>query len=214
MLSIRSQLLFTACRPIYVAVTKLGEKQIDESRKNSSKYRPVVGNNINIRKILAKKSGPACKTKSNKKSRYEQKDMVASWKRKAPSEDELESSIIIENKRISNGTSTAITKEALVALNDIKSCFMGNAEINGKSIKERKPNTITLIDLCSSDEEEDNPSTRIPCDENKDPMNSAESPSIKPLSRKFLPKQTLCEALHLPRTLIDRLVIEQNSEKR
>ncbi|EZA58387.1 DNA-binding protein Ewg [Ooceraea biroi] len=213
-LSIRSQLLYTACRPIYVVLTKLSEKQIDELRKNPSKYQSAQ-ENINTRKILlTRKSGPACKTKP-KKTGHQEQNAFTSSKRKAPLGDESDP-IIVEDESTDISTSTAITKEALIAISDVKSCSVDSAETNAKLIKERKcsSSTITLIDLCSSDEEEDHLNVQTPCDENKDPMSSAESSIAKSLLRKFKPKQALCEALHLPRTLIDRLVIEQSSERR
>lgn len=206
-LSIRSQLLYATCRPIYVVLTRLSEKQIDELKKDSSKYQ-CPQKSINVRKVLLmRRVGPACKTK-RKKATCEQNAFV-SLKRKAL-ENELDP-IVVEDKDV--GITTTASKETLIAFTAVKPP-LDNVE-TAKSVKERKcPSTIMLVDLCSSDEEENDPSNRAPCDENTDPMTTAESPIAKSLLRKLIPKQTLRETLHLPRTLINRLVIEQRMEQR
>jgi len=207
-LSIPSQLLYIACRPIYVLLNKLSEKQIDELKRNPSKYKCAKNNIPKI--LLTRKSGPACKTKPKKLNHYEQNAFV-SLKPKAPLGDESDP-IVVEDEGVDINTAT--TKEALIEFNDVKSCFMYNA----KSIKKRKypSSTVTLIDLCSSDEEEDSPDIQMRCDENKDPMNSDGSSITKSFLRKFMPKQALYGSLHLSRTFIDctGLVIEQGSERR
>lgn len=195
MLSIQSQLLYATCRPIYVVLTRLSEKQIDELKNDPSKYQ-CPRKSINVREILlTRKAGPACKTKSRTA-----RTQNASSKRKAPLEDDIDP--IVEEKEANVSTST--TKEALIALAALKP-FTDKEEAT-KPAKEKKcPSRIMLIDLCSSDEEESDLSTR---DENRDPMNAAESSIAKSFLRKLSSKQTLRETLHLPRTLIDRLVIE------
>ncbi|KAL0127947.1 hypothetical protein PUN28_003302 [Cardiocondyla obscurior] len=200
MLSIRSQLLYAACRPICVVLTRLNESQIDELKKDCSKYQ-CLQKNINMRKVsLVRKAGPACKTKS-KKIIYARNASVSS-KRKAPLEDDVEEDSTIEEGKTKLYTSA---KDTLFTIAAVKS-LADNAEVT-KSAKEKKcpSRGIMLIDLCSSDEEENDLSTR---DENRDPMNIPEASITKSLLRKVLPKQTLRETLHLPRTLIDRLVIE------
>jgi len=205
-LNIRSQLLYATCRPIYVILTRLSEKQIDELKKDSSKYQ-CPQKNINVRKVLLmRRVGPACKTKL-KKATFENASFVSS-KRKAPSGNELDP-IIIEDEDIST-----TAKETLITFTAIKSSVDNMETI--KPIKEKKcpSSTIMLIDLCSSDEEENDQNNRTTCDENRDPMITMDSPIAKSLLRKLTPKQTLRETLHLPRTLIDRLVIEQHVERR
>ncbi|XP_024868410.1 uncharacterized protein LOC112452442 [Temnothorax curvispinosus] len=200
MLSIPSQLLYATCRPIYVVLTRLSEEQIDELKKDPSKYQ-CPQKSINVRKVLLmRKAGPACKTKSRKTAHA--RNASVSSKRKAPLEDDVDPTVEEEEEDNINTS----TKEALVALAAVKS-FMDNSEIT-KPAKDKKcpSRTIMLIDLCSSDEEENDSSTR---DENRDPMSTAESSIAKSFLRKLSPKQTLLrETLHLPRTLIDRLVIE------
>ncbi|KYM98896.1 PREDICTED: uncharacterized protein LOC108777198 [Cyphomyrmex costatus] len=201
-LSIQSQLLYATCRPIYVVLTRLNEKQIDELKKDPSKYQ-CPQRNINVRKFLSmRKAGPACKTKSRKTTHTQ--NVSVSSKRKAPLEDDADP-ITVEEEETNISTSA---KETLIALAAVKS-FSDNAEAT-KSAKEKKcpSHTIMLIDLCSSDEEENDSSTRTSCDENRDPLNTAESSITKSFLRKLSPKQTLHKTLHLPRTLIDRLVIE------
>lgn len=207
MLSIQSQLLYATCRPIYVVLTRLNEKQIDELKKDPSKYQ-CPQKSINVRKVLlTRKAGPACKTRSRKT--VHARNASVSSKRKAPLEDVEEDRIVEEednDEEEEEANISTLPKETLLAT--VKS-FMANAETT-KSAKEKKcpSRTIMLIDLCSSDEEENNSSTRTSCDENRDPMNTADSSIAKSFLRKLSSKQTLRETLHLPRTLIDRLVIE------
>lgn len=205
-LNIRSQLLHATCRPIYVVLTRLSEKQIDELKKDSSKYQ-YPQKSINVRNVLLmKRVGPACKTKSKKAS--EQNTSFICSKRKAPLGNELDP-IIVEDEDLNT-----TAKETLITFTAIKPPVDNMETI--KPIKERKcpSSAIMLIDLCSSDEEENDQSSRAPCDENRDPMTTMDSPIAKSLLRKLTPKQTLRETLHLPRTLIDRLVIEQHMERR
>lgn len=202
-LNIRSQLLHATCRPIYVILTRLSEKQIDELKKDSSKYQ-CLQKSINVRKVLLmKRVGPACKTKPKKAS--EQNTSFICSKRKAPLGNELDPIIVEDEDLNTTAKETLITFTAPVDKMETI-----------KSNKERKcpSSAIMLIDLCSSDEEENNQSSRAPCDENRDPMTTMDSPIAKSLLRKLTPKQTLRETLHLPRTLIDRLVIEQHMERR
>lgn len=197
MLSIQSQLLYATCRPIYVVLTRLNERQIDELKKDPSKYQ-YSQRSINVRKLLLmRKAGPACKTKSRKMAHTQ--NISVSSKRKASLEDDVDSIVVEEEANIS-----ASAKETLIALAAVKS-FTDNAEIT----KEKKcpSHTIMLIDLCSSDEEENDLNTRTSCDENRDPMNTAESSITKSFLRKLSPKQTLRKTLHLPCTLIDRLSV-------
>lgn len=200
MLSIQSQLLYVTCRPIYVVLTQLSEKQIDELKKDPSKFQPPQ-KSINVRKVLLmRKAGPACKTRLRKKTHA--RNVSVSSKRKAPLEDDADL-VVEENENEEEANISTSTQEALIALAAVKSTDNADAT---KPAKEKKcPRSIMLIDLCSSDEEENDSSTR---DENRDPMNTAESSIAKSFLRKLSPKQTLRETLHLPRTLIDRLVIE------
>jgi hypothetical protein len=184
----------------------LSEKQIDELKKDPLKYQ-CSQKNINVRKVLlTRKAGPASKTRPRRIT-YRQ-NTSGSSKRKAPLEDEFDP-IVLEDEVTSINTEV---KEALNTNAVVKSS-MDSTEAT-KLIKEKKcsPNAIVLINLCSSDEEEDDSNIRTPCDENRDPMNIAESPISKTFVRKLTPKQTLRESLHLPRTL-NRLV-EQHTERR
>jgi len=205
-------LLYIACRPIYVVLDKLSKKEIDELKRNPSKYKSAQKNNI-PKISLTRKSGPACKTRPKKIKQLEQ-NVFASSKPKAPLGDESDP-IVVEDEGTDISMSIATTKEALIEFNDVKPCFIYNA----KSIKKRKysSSTVTLIDLCSSDEEDEgNSRIQMRCDENKDPMNSGGSSITKSFLRKFMPKQALYGSLHLSRTFIDctGLVIEQGSERR
>lgn len=201
-------MLYITCRPIYVVLTRLNDKQIDELKKDPSKYQ-CPQRSINVRKVLlTRKAGPASRTRLRRTSLRQ--NASGSSKRKAPLGDEFDP-IILEDEVININTEA---KEALIAYAAVKSS--SNSTEAAKLIKERRcsPSTIMLINLCSSDEEEDVSSVRMLCDENRDPLNIAESPPIsKTFARKLTPKQTLRESLHLPRT-INRLVIEQRTERR
>lgn len=183
-LSIESQLLYATCRPIYAVLTRLNEKQIEELKRDPSKYQSPQ--NANMRKVsITRRVGPACKTRS-RSAVYAQNTSVSS-KRKAPVGDESDP-IVVEDDEVISQVLTASTEEALTASNAVKS-FTGKMEPT-RSTREKKSGTrsaIILIDLCSSDDEEkeEDQSTVIPCDENKDPMNSAESPKF--LLRKLTP---------------------------
>lgn len=186
-LSIQSQLLYIACRPIYVVLTRLNQKQIENLKQDSSQYQPPA---IAGKVSLTRKAGPACKTKSRQKV-HAQNASVSSKRKAAPLGNESDP-IIVEDDEV-NVVGTALTasdtKEALTASTAVVRSFSaGNAEPM-KSIREKRScptGSIMLIDLCSSDEEEDQCALTPACDENRDPMSSAE-PSI---TRSFLRKVT------------------------
>lgn len=188
-LSIESQLLYAACRPIYAVLTRLNQKQIDELKRDPSKYQCPP--DVNARKVLlTRKAGPACKTRSRETTACAQNTSTSS-KRKAPVGDESDL-IVVEDDETNVGALTASTKEALTASTVVRSSTRGNIK-TAQSVKEKKSgptSAIILIDLCSSDEEEeeeeDQSEILTPCDENKDP---AESP--RSLLRKLTPNNKL-----------------------
>lgn len=184
-LNIQSQLLYVACRSIYVVLTRLTPKQIEKLKQDPSQYQPPI---ITGKVMLTKKAGPACKTRSRQKVHAQ--NASGSSKRKVPLGNESDP-IYIEDDEVSVSATltTSILKEALTASSDVmKSSPANNAEPT-KSVREKKScptSSIMLIDLCSSDEEENQCALTPACDENRDPMSSTESS----ITRSFLRKVT------------------------
>lgn len=180
-LSIQSQLLYAACRPIYVVVTQLSQKEIEELRQNPLQYQPPT---IAGKIILMRKAGPACKTKSRQKV-HPQNASVSS-RRKTPLGNKSDPIIVEDNETSVSTASAASVREALSASTVVRPSPVDDAEPT-KTVKEKKScptSSIMLIDLCSSDEEEDRCTPTPACDENRDPMNSTESTITRSFVRK------------------------------
>ncbi|XP_025153488.1 uncharacterized protein LOC105186340 [Harpegnathos saltator] len=187
-LNIESQLLYAACRPIYAVLTRLNQKHIEKLKRDPSQYQPPT---ISGKVMLMRRAGPACKTGRDKRSRQDaQKNSSVFTKRKTPLGDESDP-ILVEDDEASISTAlTALnTTEASATSTVVRSSGVDNAEPTSKSLREKRSSTtssIMLIDLCSSDEEEDRRTLTPACDENRDPMNSTESL----ITRSFLRKVT------------------------
>ncbi|XP_046831800.1 uncharacterized protein LOC124429946 [Vespa crabro] len=162
MLDINSQILYAACRPLYVILTRLNQTQIEESKRNSLKH------SSSAIKPLYKKAGPASKTKLKQ---YETNLMLKS---KISEETELEPMIIEEESM-----PTTQLKRSITSVN----YYSKNRFVSEDKIKEMVPCSVTqksimVIDLCSSDEEEI--STVHTFNENRDPMNSLFKENLLP----------------------------------
>ncbi|XP_014470678.1 PREDICTED: uncharacterized protein LOC106742336 [Dinoponera quadriceps] len=182
-LSIEAQLLYAACQPIYVVLTRLSEKQIEKLQQDPSQYQPP--NLAREVKLTRRKAGPACKTKSRPVANAQNASLSA--KRKASLGNESDP-IVVEDDEVS-ASLTVSTRGALTASTDVRSPSAFKTEDLTKPVREKKScptSSIMLIDLCSSDEEEDRRTLTPTCDENRDPMSSTE-PSI---TRSFLRKVT------------------------
>ncbi|XP_032675819.1 uncharacterized protein LOC116846284 isoform X2 [Odontomachus brunneus] len=177
-LSIQSQLLYAACRPIYVVVAQLSQKEIEELKQNPLQYQPPT---IAGKVILTRKAGPACKTRSQQKV-HAQNASVSS-RRRTPLGNESDPIVVEDDETIN----TASVTEASSASTVVRPSLVDDAEPT-RTVKEKRSScptsSIMLIDLCSSDEEGDRCTPTPACDENRDPMNSAESTITRSFVRK------------------------------
>lgn len=182
MLSIQSQLLYVLCRPVFVLLKRLTEEQMYNLERNPSKYQCLVRNiSIYNRGSISEDE----KTKPN-----------ISSKRKAPN-DESDLNETKENEKI---VFNEINVVELTNFEGKNLCDENNTTII-HSIKEttlcvKPPNEITVIDLCSSDEEE-NPCIFTSSDKNKDSMNCVSEDVTNSLleklsSNKFQLKSHIC----------------------
>lgn len=158
--------------------------------KQDSSKKQYPPNDIEHNVLLTRRVGPACKTRP-REAAHAQNASVSS-KRKASLGDESDPIIVEDSDGDSVSMLTASSKEALTTLTATTSPSTNNA-VPARSVKERSGSTkaIMLIDLCSSDEEEDRNTVAPPCDENRDPMNSTECPITKSSPRKSTPNHKL-----------------------
>lgn len=136
-LNIKSQVLYTGCRPIYVILTRLQQKQIEEMKRNSIHQGSTI-------KILHKKPGPSSKTKL----KYEASSALSPTIQKVNQEFKQ---MIVEDESIPTVKFTT----SITPVN----CYSKNEPVITNTTKEIAPcsvaqNSIMVIDLCSSDEEE------------------------------------------------------------
>lgn len=173
--------MYAACRPIYAVLTRLSQKKIEELKQNPLQYQPVT---IMDKVMLTRRAGPACKTRTRQKIHTQNASVFS---RRIASLGDESDPIVVEDDEVSVATeSVTSTKEILSASTIVRSFSADNTE-SVKSVKEKRScptNSIMLIDLCSSDEEEDRCTPTPACDENRDPMNSAEFT----ITRSFLRK--------------------------
>ena len=171
MLSIQSQLLYVVCRPVFVILKRLTQEQIHDLKQNPSKYRYLVSNvSINNKKMITKDEK---RTKPN-----------VSSKRKAPPSDESDTKAMEENVE-----KVACNKINNIELTESTSSCDGNKTTAIHSIKEttlcvKSSEAIAVIDLCSSDEEE-NICIPASSNENKDSINSESNDVTDSLLEKF-----------------------------
>ncbi|XP_076276892.1 ovaries absent isoform X1 [Lasioglossum baleicum] len=157
MLSIHSQLLYLACRPVYVLLTQLTQEQISEFNQNPLKNKSVE------RKLSIDDLESTTETVENILP-------SVSSKRKAPSDE-------IDLNSMEKDYDVALSSEASVgnlSLSRVTDCCGENKLTIDQPIKEttfctNTPNRITVIDLCSSDDEE-NSITSALSDENRNPL--------------------------------------------
>lgn len=144
-LDIKSQILYAACRPVFVTLTKLNQKQIEDYKQNSLKHR-----NSSTRRSY-KKAGPVSKTKLKTLEEVPVKKMIT--EESMPITQSNTPFITSVNNYSEN---KSITKDSTNEITEIT-----------YSVKQK---SIMVIDLCSSDEEEIEKTLKS--DENRDPMNS------------------------------------------
>ncbi|XP_076620302.1 ovaries absent isoform X1 [Colletes latitarsis] len=171
MLSIQSQLLYIACRPVYVLLTHLTQGQIHDLKQHPPKCRRLV------RRV----------TIDDKESMTEDQKKIkpnVPSKRKAPT-DESDSNVMEKSEEtISNEASV----RNLIVFEVTKSCDENDTTV-AIPIKEttlcpKSMNRVTVIDLCSSDEDE-GPVIPAPSDENRDPLSCIDEDVTKSLLQKL-----------------------------
>lgn len=158
-LSIQSQLLYVVCRPVYVLLTRLTPEQVNDLRRDLPKYRCIV-RNVSV---------------DNKETVMESQEIQrpnVSSKRKAPS-DENDRNSIEKNEEVDSKSEINIIHPTV--FDGENSCDRNDTADEHELVKRTalysKPSaSVTVIDLCSSDEEE-NLYTSTSTDENRDPMN-------------------------------------------
>ncbi|XP_050583039.1 uncharacterized protein LOC126918743 isoform X1 [Bombus affinis] len=174
MLSIQSQLLYVICRPVFVILNRLTQEQIHDFKQNQPKYQCLIQNvSIVSKKMITHNER---KTRPNVPS-----------KRKAPSD---ESDINTMKENVEKVVGNEIINVELIDFGG-KSFSGENNTTTIHSIKEiasciRPSEAIAVIDLCSSDEEE-NTCTPASSNENKDSM-SCLSHDVKDVTESFLEK--------------------------
>ncbi|XP_033342206.2 ovaries absent isoform X1 [Megalopta genalis] len=157
MLSIHSQLLYLACRPVYVLLTQLTHEQINDFRRNPLKYKCVD-------------QKPSIDDKEASVRTVENVSPNVSSKRKAPSDENDTNSMEKDYDEI-------LSNEASVgnlSLSRVTECCGENDITVDQSIKEttfctNTSNRITVIDLCSSDDEENTVPSAL-SDESRKPL--------------------------------------------
>lgn len=187
-LSLRSQLMYIACRPIYVSITSLNLEQIMELQRDPSKYKSPD------------RQVPRPRLRRLKK---QQTPIRSSQRHRV---DNAEDIIVIDDEEIvpeemSMATLAPIESAPGIVHSRSKSLSMRPTSMHIKKHRTRAKHsrsvgTIMVVDLCSSDEE-DCSSLRISTDENKDPMNCSEpetSFSRTCSSNKLCPKTCIYPA--------------------
>ena len=158
MLSIHSQLLYVVCRPVYVLLTRLTAEQVNSIQRDPHRHR-CPGRKVSIDEMESTARDP------------ERLGPHVSSKRKAPS-DEADASPMLKGE-------VMVSTERIIG----NPAFFENAESYGEnntpivkplkeaSLRAMSSDTVTMIDLCSSDEEVTSNQTAVSSDENRDPMN-------------------------------------------
>ncbi|XP_015593090.1 uncharacterized protein LOC107266772 [Cephus cinctus] len=187
-LSIRSQLLYMACRSVCVLLTRLTDKDIVELKRDISKYqcpsrkrppraRPRSAsmndqdaNKNTLKRKLSVDHNPECSTPGPSSSKY----------RKASSTPTGRSAVRLEvNVGTLGPTTLAMTKSVSTT---------------------KTPDCIPLINLCSSDEEDDGLCPRATTDENREPERRSPDTAII-ASSNFLDDLTQSRYCASPNTL-------------
>ncbi|KAK2583214.1 hypothetical protein KPH14_009233 [Odynerus spinipes] len=192
-LNIKSQILYAGCRPIYVILTRLNQKQIEELKRNSFKHQS------SIVKTLHKKVGPASKTKLKHEINSTLNDTIKEEQK------EVEP-MIIEDESIP-------TVKFTTSITPINFNCESKPVITNRT-KEIAPcsgmqNSITVIDLCSSDEE-DVSNIHVSSDENQDPMKSLLKDRLHNLPSSKVCSKTCIYPAHSNQWLMQNIFSEDN----
>ena len=163
----RSQLLYVACRPIFVRLRLLNQEEIFELQRDPSKYKSPIRQIPRPRPRALKRRYSAIR--SNNEMTLE------------PQMDQGDEVIVIDDEEIvpegmTMATLTPIGSASGSVQSRSKSLPISRSMIKrhrSKAKHSRSAVAIMVVDLCSSDEEE-NSIMRVSTDENKDPMDCLE----------------------------------------
>lgn len=183
MLSIHSQLLYVVCRPVYVLLTRLTREQINSFKRDTQKCQ-YLGQNASV-------NGTESKIETPERSRPH-----ISLKRKSPC-DETDANVPDKYKRIVN-SNTTLRDSSVFEVTRPSDKNPTTIKTKEKSLCPKVSDTVTMIDLCSSDEETCSHAT-MSSDENRDPMNYIANDMTKSLlqrlsSTKLHVKSQVCPA--------------------
>ncbi|XP_031832686.1 ovaries absent isoform X2 [Nomia melanderi] len=160
------------CRPVCVLLTRLTQEDMNDLKRKPLKYKHVD------QKMSIDNEDPVIKTIENVTPNV-------SSKRKAPSDENDPNSMEKDDEIFSNEASVGNLSLSGVT----ECCDKSNVIVVDKSIKEttfctNTSNRVTVIDLCSSDEEE-NSITSALSDENRDPLKYIADDVTKSLLQNF-----------------------------
>lgn len=164
----RSQLLYIACRPIYVVVSRLGLEAIAELKLDPSKYKPPV------RRITPRtRPRPLSKVRQAHNS-------ILSLKRKLSADRHNDNRTKVVEMTIEKvpANQPAVCPSRFATADDLVEITVIKEPVKQLPTKittyrSEPPKKILIVDLCSSDEESD--SAPKSSDENRDPMRTVES---------------------------------------
>ncbi|XP_011497464.1 PREDICTED: uncharacterized protein LOC105361877 [Ceratosolen solmsi marchali] len=161
-LDLRSQLLYIACRPIYVIVTRLSDEELEQLKRDPSRYRSPERKVPRIRP-----RSPSIETFFEPNIGEDPNPIVIDLETDEPS-------ILPPSKAV-------FDRSALTTMATIASMAKKTYRKNCNRAKRSKPlKPIIFVDLCSSDDEmleDEDSSPCISTDENRDPMRRAKTTS-------------------------------------
>ncbi|XP_046623186.1 uncharacterized protein LOC124306471 [Neodiprion virginianus] len=203
-LSIRSQILCVACRKAIVPITLLTPRQIDELKSNLDKYQLPKQR---VRQIRGGGPRPAPKSKRrcsfssslSAKRKYAgvvndliviDDDELATVTPIARVQETQDSTEPLRSPEVKNlGSSSQHENESLEKnlsrLSIIRTPELRREEERSSTIE----NIVTVIDLCSSDEEDNSNGVGNTCDENRDPMQSENQNVTPTFLTNFIPRR-------------------------
>ncbi|XP_043268189.1 uncharacterized protein ova [Venturia canescens] len=163
-LSIRSQLLYMSCKPIYVSVERLSEAQIAELRRDPTKYKcPVGGITSRVRLRPGPKSLPKCR-------RADRSSLTLKGKKLDVERRRMSESTMLHDTRTNAVLNSKLSTEILEDFAVITPIEETSSQSSNRSndVDKLSKKNIVFVDLCSSDEE--NETVPFSADENRDPL--------------------------------------------
>ncbi|XP_034942151.1 uncharacterized protein ova [Chelonus insularis] len=171
-LSLRSQLLYITCRPIYVRLEKLTDEEIEDLKNHPWKYKcPSPDLYLKHHSRIVMRIGR--KIVGGSKRKYYSNVQVIPAKKGKNSKAGVNN-----NNNYYNNNSLLASDQSIVRTPVIQ-----------KTVEQKK---ILLVNLCSSDEEDGGTDSRISSDENRDPLNKFESSSRTACLKNLALQPTKC----------------------